>query len=91
MDRTPRYVPDQIVVHGGLRPVVGCTAYPRGQAPITWIDAPVVLEVRTDRGSRWFGVERAYINSCLRMVVSGINEQDEVRMRWQPVPNDEIN
>lgn len=36
--------------------------------------------------TRWFGCERAYINSELRMVLVGHNSRDEVRQTWLVVP-----
>jgi hypothetical protein len=47
----------------------------------------------TRHGSRWWGFERAWINSELRMVVQGFPAADELRSRWERceevVPNAE--
>ena len=44
------------------------------------------VELVTEYGSRWFGCERAYINSELRMVVVGFPAKFEEMARWLPVP-----
>jgi ABC-type phosphate/phosphonate transport system substrate-binding protein len=38
--------------------------------------------------SRWYGCIRAYINAELRMVIVGTNSRDEVRAKWEIVPED---
>lgn len=67
-------------------PVLRVVAHPPGQHPK---GAPVVsnltaLEIITESGSRWYGVQRAVISSRLRMMVelhSGA-ERDEVVRKW---------
>jgi len=76
----------------GMRPVLASKYYPPESAearrarriPIS--ESYGALELITDAGSRWHGVDRAYINSQLRMVVEGINKRDEVVSKWRVVP-----
>ncbi len=99
LDMTPRYVPDRtiIAIYGkrwGLRekfavaPVTQMVFHPAGthKGPIKsdW----ACVQVVTEHGSRWYGCVRAYINSELRMVIVGTPERDEVRMKWEIVPED---
>lgn len=89
MDRTPRYAPNHILVFGQgyvlQTPVTKFVAYPPECHPVGCPLIPncVALELQTNFGSRWFGCEKAYINSELRMVVVGVDERDEVRMKWE--------
>lgn len=91
LDRQPRYAPSKILIlapgpklSGMEVPVIEYRSFPPGQHPSNCPLTPTMtaLELVTPKGSRWFGVEKAWINSELRMVVSGINKRDEVRMRW---------
>lgn len=84
-DFTPRYAPERVVCQGKVDvPVRSYRAYPKGQHPQGCPLVPdcTALEMVTEHGSRWYGCERAYINSELRMVVVGINSRDTVRKRW---------
>src|SRR5690349_10952274 len=97
-DLTPRYAPDRVIVISGperkayAEPVHKYIAHPEGAHPKGCPLRPdcVALELVTTFGSRWYGCQRAYINSELRMVVVGANSRDEVRMQWAPVPEDRI-
>lgn len=88
IDMTPRYAPTSVMVAGGqTRPVLQAIVHPAGTHPKSPIrDDMKALELRTDRGARWYGVEDAYINAQLRMVVVGTPKGDEVRMKWAVVP-----
>lgn len=96
LDMTPRYLPDSFIIAnwnlrsggGSSHTVVQCIFHPAGthRGPIRE-DWPAVQAV-TEYGSRWFGCTRAYINSELRMVVIGTPQRDEVRMKWEIVPED---
>jgi len=85
-DLAPRYAPEMVMIGGYSNvPVICFRSYPAGQHPVT---CPLVkdccaLELVTQHGSRWYGCERAYINSELRMVVVGTNSKDEVRRKWE--------
>jgi hypothetical protein len=88
LDMTPRYAPTKILFFRKgkaiFAPVIQAISHPPGNHPA---DCPIkttmtALELRTEYGSRWFGCERAYINSELRMVVEGTNKLDEIRMKW---------
>ena len=89
-DLTPRYAPAQVmtVLHG-MQPVVSYRFHPMGQHPE---QSPIrsdmgVLRLVTVTGdSRWYGCQRAYINSELRMVVIGTDVRDKVRREWPVVP-----
>lgn len=86
-DMTPRYLPDVLHTVHGNGVVTGTTFYPAGVdrpgSPIR-LDCSA-LHVRTTKGDRWFGCDRAYINSELRFVVIGADSRDEVRMTWERV------
>ena len=87
-DFKPRYAPENVivVVGGGFRlcPVKRFVFHPAGAHPkgCPLVSSVGALELQTEGGSRWYGCERAYINSELRMVVVGANSWDESRMRW---------
>jgi hypothetical protein len=87
-DLTPRYAPTEVMIVSGKRfgmaPVIGAIAHPPMAHPkgCPLIQECCALELQTEFGSRWFGCERAYINSELRMVVIGTPSRDEVRMKW---------
>ena len=92
-DRAPRYVPSHILMIGrGIVPVTSYIAHPANNHPAYCpIKAEyVALELITPYGSRWYGCERAYINSELRMVVMGCDDRDEVRMAWKAVPKSRV-
>lgn len=85
LDLTPRYAPKSVITAEAMKlyPVTRYIAHPPNthpQSPI--VNSMTALECQTAHGSRWFGCERAYINSELRMVVVGTNPRDEVRMKW---------
>jgi hypothetical protein len=85
LDMTPRYTPDRVIVPKAMKlcPVTNAISHPPGTHPRSPIKNDMTaLELVTTRGSRWFGCERAYINSELRMVIVGTNTRDEVRMKW---------
>lgn len=88
LNLTPRYAPDRVIVHGILAGVTGARVYPPSQHPAgcPLIPACTAVELRTPAGSRWYGCQRAYINSRLRLVVVGTDPRDEVRMAWKRVP-----
>jgi len=93
-DLTPRYLPDEFWIASGSvlgqYPVTGTTFYPAGvDRPGSPIRGDIgALHVRTTGGDRWFGCADAYINSELRMVVIGVDSRDEVRAKWEKVPED---
>lgn len=84
-DMTPRYAPTEVMsIKHGIVPVRTWKIHP----PETHFWSPLVndmtaLECVTEHGSRWYGIERGYINSELRMVIEGTNPRDEVRMKWE--------
>lgn len=85
-DRTPRYTPETVMTLKGIRPVVRAIAHPPGSHPASPIkNEMTAVELVTEAGSRWYGCERAWINSDLRMVVQGCDSRDEARMSWSPV------
>jgi len=86
-DETPRYAPDVVTTLRGRQPVIRAIAHPAGQHPTNCplIKDCVALELVTTAGSRWYGVERAWINSELRMVVKGFNARFEEMAAWQKV------
>lgn len=40
------------------------------------------LEMITEHGSRYWGFDKGWINSELRMVVQGFSSCDEIRSKW---------
>ncbi len=82
---TERLVPEVILCSGEYLPVQGIRAYPHGQHPsrallVTTVQTAV--EVVTANGSRWFGFDRAWIGSDLRMHVDGYDARNEVIAGW---------
>ena len=96
LDLTPRYAPDRVMMSQGRHfaevPVMRYIVHPAGQHPPKCPIIPTMpaLELVTAYGSRWYGVESGYINSELRMVITGTNPRDEVRMKWAQVPANRI-
>lgn len=88
MDRVPRYAPSEVMKAGhGRLPVLSYRVHPPVSDPKDR-NAPIVasmtaLECVTSAGSRWYGCERAWINSELRMVVSGFDARFEEMGRWE--------
>ncbi len=99
VDRAWRYAPQQVTVHADDRllwlNVESYVAYPPGKHPS---ECPIeqtlwALQMRSGTlhfYSRWWGFEEAKINSELRMIVRGFSSNDEVRMKWDLVPEDKI-
>lgn len=88
IDHTPRYAPEYTLVRDdrGFRTakVQEVVIHPSGMAPSP---CPIrkdltVVELKTLFGSRWWGVEKAWINSELRCVVSGIDPRNELLRNW---------
>ena len=79
------YAPVQVMIFGaGLCAVKKSVTHLPGQHPK---NSPIrkdltALELITDRGSRWFGVESAKINSELKMVVTG-GPLDAEKLGWE--------
>lgn len=88
-DRVPRYVPSTVLILGhGYVPVIRSTFHPAYKHPA---DCPLVngigaLELVTEHGTRWWGFDDGYINSQLRMVVTGFPRRCELRSKWTKVP-----
>jgi hypothetical protein len=88
VDRDPRYAPTRVLCRGSdgfrERDVVKSSAYPPGQHPkgCPLVADCVAVELRTADGVCWYGFEKAWINSELRMVVQGFSARDEVRAKW---------
>lgn len=87
IDRTPRYAPSHVHVLGhGIVKATAYVAHPPGNHPKNCAirNDMTALEIKTPVGrSRWYGFERAFINSELRMVVIGFDARDEVRSKWE--------
>mgnify|MGYP003543626280 CR=1 FL=1 len=89
-DNVPRYAPSEVLVAGfGMVRVTSTMFFPAGtHRPI---DCPLVKEIgalalKTEHGTRWWGFDDGYINSQLRMVVSGFPRRCELRSKWTKVP-----
>lgn len=86
LDMTPRYAPDQVITVRAMRlvPVTSYRVHPAGSHNASPINNDMIaVELVTDYGSRWYGCERAHINSELRLVVIGFPSRDEVRRAWE--------
>jgi hypothetical protein len=86
IDRIPRYAPSHVIIASrtALLPVLRYIVHLPNQHPAKCplIAECTALELQTESGSRWYGCERAWINSELRMVVMGFDARDEVRSKW---------
>jgi hypothetical protein len=88
LDTEPRYTPEAVICRMHRVPVLGSAIHPAGQHPS---GSPLrkdikALELRTELGSRWYGIEDGWINSELRMVVSGFPAGFEEMRAWEKVP-----
>lgn len=90
IDFTPRYAPSTVFILGhGYLPVLRTVFHPPGATKppgCPLIDDCGKLELITAQGSRWWGFEKGYINSELRMVVAGFPSNCELRSKWPVVP-----
>jgi hypothetical protein len=90
---TLRYVPEMLPVTLGNDgkiyrnvPVTGVIAHPPGTHPTSCIyNNMIAVEIKTPVGSRWYGTDKAYIDSNLRMAMA-VNDRDEVLAKWDAVP-----
>lgn len=95
IDRTPRYAPESAYVWDKTGNIIVALAtgwrihqphkHPKG-CPI--IQGTTALEIITPHGKAWWGFEKAWINSELRIVVSGFPAHDEIRSKWEIVPTE---
>lgn len=82
-----KYIPETIPVMKGkgliISPVLRVVTHPPNTHPKSAIrnDWTAVQVIARD-GERWFGTERAFIDSSLRMVMA-INPADEVLRKWE--------
>ena len=79
IDRIPRYAPYIILCKGQFVSVIKYVIHPKGLYHKDWM----TLEFVTKNGSRFRPFEKAWINSELRMVVSGFDSRDEVLQTWE--------
>lgn len=81
-----KWTPTTTIMFNGVRVPVRCTiAHNPGNHPE---GCPIVpnlyaVELVTEQGSRWWGFERASIDSHLRMRVSGYSPKNEIVMGWE--------
>lgn len=96
-DPSHRYAPDTLLfvawdkaaAPAAYKPVAQAIAYPPHHHPkpcAIRAECTAVQLLSVDGLSRWYGCERAYINSELRMVLVGHCSRDEVRQKWAVVP-----
>lgn len=90
-----KYAPTQVFMniheYDPYEPVISTTIHFPGKHPENCpLKADVAaLELRTKRGSRWWGVTRGYINSELKMVVEIPDDTKcEIRKSWKDVPKE---
>jgi len=86
MDLVPRYAPLIVMTaHAGYQHVTGSRAYPPQQHPAKCplVNDCTAVELVTPNGSRWYGVRSAWINSELRMVVTGFSAKFEEMAKWE--------
>lgn len=83
-----RIVPDNHLCHKhGLQPRVRVEANPNDPRVTSKIAIVVTLACACER---YYGVEKAWINSNLEMCVSGgfVNPQNKLVKKWRLAPND---
>lgn len=83
-----KVVPSIVRTLAGLRPVLQTIAHPPGTHPpgCPLVKDCTALELKTDAGSRWYGVTSARISSRLEMEVSGFNPRFEEMAAWKDAP-----
>ena len=85
IDNRPRYVPAYVMTLKGMQQVSGVVSYPASghpdKCPIVATMVAVHVQVPNSAG-RWYGVDKAWINSELRMVVQGFNAKFEELAAW---------
>lgn len=90
LDQTPRYTPKTVTYvrdgQGSRLPVLNVIFHPPGTHKGIIRPDIGALELKTARGSRWYGCENAYINSELRMIVVGFPRGFEEMAHWEKVP-----
>jgi len=82
-----KLVPHFVLIEGphghDYYPVTQTIAHPPNTHPHSPIkNDHTAVEAVTNCGSRWFGTDRAWIGSDLRMHIM-VNPRDEVRRKWQ--------
>lgn len=79
-----KWVPESVMTLQGVRPVIRVIAHAPGNHPpgCPLVTSCTAVEVITDAGRRWYGVESARIDSYLRMRVSGFNPRFEEMAAW---------
>lgn len=95
MDRVPRFVPTCVFMpykKGVVRCGVSSSSFhPAGAHAFQGMRKDIgVLAVHTALGARHYGVEKAYINSTLRMVVVGFPKAFEEMAKWKKVPQNAL-
>jgi hypothetical protein len=93
-EETWKYAPEEVlIVRGNAWDTLPVTSY-IAHAPNTHTSPIkpelIALELKTARGSRWYGVKKAKINSELKMIFVPISEKDEVLRKLPDVPEDLI-
>lgn len=89
LDKRARYTPDSIITHRGHGKVNSIKTFPPNAHPegCPLVQNCTAVQLVSDAyGSRWYGVERAYINSELRMIVIGFDARFEEMAAWKRVP-----
>lgn len=77
-----KYTPDRVIIKGRWQAVTSAESHPPGTHPTSPIkDEMTAMQLRTRAGSRWYGCERAYIDSYLRMVIVGYQGAESVN--WE--------
>ena len=86
-----RLTPEAVLVVTGKTwrtlPVLRTIAHPPGQHPegCPLVATCTAVELVTEAGSRWWGFERAWIGSDLRMHVAGWDDRNEIVRGWETV------
>lgn len=87
-DMQPRYAPESVLVdHDGrmvFAPVLSWRIHAPGTHTGPLVKSCTALEMVTAHGSRWWGVDKGWINSELRMVVQGFDDRNEILRSWKP-------
>jgi hypothetical protein len=88
-DEVPRYAPEKtFIVRKGLAyelPIVRYVSHPPNNHPpgCPLVNDCTALEMVTEVGSRWWGFDKCWINSELKMVIQGFDDRNEIVSGWK--------
>lgn len=93
-DMIPRYTPSTVYMFvSGVPmcvPVIGATFHPTAPEGSCIRKGTPCIELKTKYHSRFYGCQKGWINSELRMVVQGFNARFEEMAKWEVCNNPDI-